>query len=296
MVLTDLYAAIMYLLHGWARVGRWLLPHNVKLFTLVTLKTIGMTYIELYKIFWQLLLLVTSCLVLVSLEAVWHMLLFVLVFTYYLLARPSIDQKTFSYLIGYTPQFLWVCLSVLIMISIGYGDLESFFITRVSHDIWWTYLYYVPYSVFYMLYGAVKLPLLCARPLVSFSALEHSYPFFLILFLYPFTSFFILFLLDSRPTFSAVLKSLYRAFVMQWFTLPFTFPVTYLVFGCYHGLYFYVFSYVISKCSGFFSDYLLLQGTALLSILAMPLFISLWTNVYIKHVHDEFSLYCRQQC
>jgi hypothetical protein len=290
MVLTNAYRSLLYMFHCWIRVSKWLLPHNAKLFVLVTLKAAGILYVELCKRWWPLLMFISGVLVLHKLAILWVIALFLLIYIYYAISRPSIDQKTITYVLAYKKHFFWFCLFIIIAMSL---DELSYLCLLGS---WYNSFYYIPLAVLYGLIAVIRLPLLCVTPLVTFSGLTESKPLFLLLFLYPFPSFFILFLLDSRATATAVLKSLYRASVMQWFTLPFTVPATCLMFGCYYMLHFYFFPYSLAIFSGVCSEQILSQGVALLSIFALPVFISFWTNVYIKHVHDEFSLYCRQQC
>ena len=117
----------MHVLQSWKDSLSLFKPKNFKLFALVTLKTIGETYLTLFKYFWWFIVLcilweymyaplyspVTS-----GVYEVYGLLQYILTFISCVIVRPSVMQKNYSYFKNYSLYFLGFIVGMIVLIGV----------------------------------------------------------------------------------------------------------------------------------------------------------------------------------
>ncbi len=242
----------MQILQAWGESLTIFKPSNFKLFILVTLRSLGQTYVTLATRFWIVLLIalltegvpywLLTCMASYEHEPlVWGMtLLWVaiflgtvlisigLCFTIFLSARPSVLLKDWSYLLSYRRHFL----------------------------------YFVP--IFF-----------CAM------LIRH-----LVLLPFVYSIFVIAFLLDSDARLVSAARSLWRAGVMVLYNAPFVCITSILFVGL-----FYPINLFLSADVAWSSFLFFIARFVLVHFVQLPIMICFYMNFYSKKIHEQFTLY-----
>ena len=296
----------MNILQSWSHCLAIFKPANLKLFLLVTIKAIIETYKILFTRFWHLVLAYIVYVLLINIRSNFSpyadlflpedtvkflirifllpLVSFAIIFFMYLIARPSVAQKSYEYIGKYIKHF---CYFIIFR-----------FIMRYSYNIiinilldYYPDLFFTTHSD----YGGVS----------SNKIMDITQDFLGLAFLIP-LGFFILFLLDSRGTFSATLSSLVRAIKMTLYTFPFGLIAAMVLYGINQLMilfYIYIvpplFSFLAIpqaiKISEDFSLSLTSFSISFIFTLGMVVPICFLTNFYIKNIHENFDLYYKRK-
>ncbi len=273
------------------------LPKNLKLFLLITLKSIIETYKTLFRYFWWLILLniiVEPLLWFVwdSTHAQWAwwlihyipvslLLMFLFYCALFLCARPSVKKKDYAYFKDYP----FHCLYIIV------------FFTGITYEIT-RFWFQLPPTLFHRLVNSIAVIAVgyyWITPLFKGAAGIISG-----IVLSPISAFFILFLLNSEGTVRTIGASLLRAVKMVIYNYPFCL-IVYLLW-CY-GL---PLAWLQSTIAAALYPLTTLLHVSAVKInyhemisssivfLLLPIPIHIWINFYIKKLHEQFSLYFKQ--
>ncbi len=301
----------MHLLNAWKESLSILKPANLKLFLLVTLKSVIDVYKLIFKKFWVMLLAIIFASVTI----------------------PVIIRMYTSPFMGFTDYFGWVVggmagpeitsfvlllvlLEIFILFSICLIECFMYLLTRPSvHLKNYRYLFgyakHCMYIFFYKLFFKTIAIILSIS--LTFLALELVDWVFLnktILSLIDASrvagatlwAFFILFMLDSDGTISSSIKSLWRACKMWMLNFPICIILSCIVVYGNQSILFVVQKIIMILGSRLFglehininSPYALyffyFLGTLIACIIA-PIFICLITNFYFKRLHEQCNEY-----
>ncbi len=301
----------MQLIQSWKNSLKFFYPKNVKLFTLVTLKSIVECYKVLLRYWWWFILLLGAVIIFKAMNIPWslyasissypvkstHVTKNILIFSLhtwldlvmYVLSsffifivcistRPSVSKKDFNYFVSYLPSFCYVIFLLFL-------SAQSVFL-RPWRDWSVIFLFQMLISVFlwiiYFKYWFVFLFWLTATS--------------------PVYIFFLMFLLDSDKRPKQFALSFYRAFKM----VIYNYPLCWLfVMG------FYCIGYIVYYGIGLQMPYLVLQGVQadwavswslatkiilsltiwFLKVLLVPIPVCIFANIYIKKLHEQFDVY-----
>lgn len=261
----------MKLLQTWQDSLLLFKPKSFNLFLLVTLKSIRETYFLLVKKWWWLIMitfffdaLFFSVQTVTFFNSFGRSFLWApLVFIIFLLVRPSVTLKTYTYCMRYQ----WQLLFFFILIFFLYVWL---FIMQ-----WLTgYGYIIAQVMNYISYALFLLPLYCAG---------------ILLYLSPFVIFFLLFILDSDKTIRSFLFSGVRALKMVLYNYPFCF-VTFTVLLSLFLMVKWLIAFFISVIPTYWHSV-----SYVFIVLLLPLPICFFTTLYIKKLHEQFVLYFGEQ-
>jgi hypothetical protein len=202
---------MQYLFQSWKESLALFIPKNAKLFILVTIKTILQSYKLIVRDIWWLFVLSTgldmmyvyffdarSYFVIIPLFS-W----FITIFCMYLIIRPSLQRKGFTYYKEHSKYFIpFMFLSFFV------------FLLEIS----------VAGSAWYLFGG-------------PFTSLQHTFylltalliPATIVIYASPFQSFMILFSLDREVNIANTGKSIGRGFKMAWYNYPFCLIVLLLI-------------------------------------------------------------------
>lgn len=234
----------MYLFESWKASLALFFPKNAHLFALVTLKRIAQSYSIIFRDLWWLIITAIVLEIMnvyyLYLATIWT----VAIFIFYLIIRPSIKRKSWDYYKDYGKHSLLFIIMTLIFIFNILYILILFYLVRVIHIN-----YFIVHAVLLLPGGFV--------------------------YLSPWLSFILLFLLDSPITFTNFFKSWVRGTKMVVYNYPFCFIVVGLLM-----LIAQAFSLLFYEINYYF-----------IAALALPIGLCLWTNFYTKRLHDQFSLY-----
>ncbi len=232
----------MTLLQAWGDSLSLLKPKNLKLFLLVTLKSIIEAYKLLFKYWWWLYVIIigsllvpyfidVSLLTYIRLEKIFCWVYQVLLFATLVTTRPSAEQKNCNYFRRYIPYFLIVV---------------PFLLVFPSH-VWPSALssIYIFFNLFYL--DSPK------RILIG--------------------------KFISKLNGSDILMSFIRTLKMIIYNYPLLLCV---------GITLYAPLYIF--CNSIYAPLLL----NVIKIVLLPVPVCLYTNIYIKKLHDQFDLYFKQ--
>lgn len=260
----------MQLFQVWAESITLLKPQNLKLFLLVTLKSIVETYTILCKKFWAIAvapLIIGMMLILgeqflgYTFFVAWGLdiLLFVALivglflwyFVVFLCARPSTGIKNWQYAIGYWKQGLYFCIVCLLYPFVYMGIIYFLHdVMRLSFTSIW-----VLNDIFFKIYGVL----------------------------------FVAFLLDSDGCLQSVYLSAIRALKMLVFNLPFII-ISLIPFALFNmGLDYFYYYWRVSTVgvAPLWQDFPIYY----LVLLLLPIPVCFYINFYVKKVHEQFNLY-----
>jgi len=288
----------MQLMQAWQDSLKILLPKNLKLFSLVTLKAIVECYKVLLRYWWWLIVLFGA--IIIFKEWLWYGVinrsLFVLtyfskkflgvhiiswldmalnilsqlfIFIVCLATRPSVTKKDVNYFKSYLPYFCYVLILLLPMgltFFFRHWLLSKLFNSLVVFDVYW----------FITLFW-----LTAASPVYIF---------------------FLLFFLDSNKRPKQFFLSFYRSFKMVIYNYPLCWL---LVMG------FYCIGYIIYYGMGLQMPSMAMQQSQavvwsreveiilksaiwFLKVVLAPIPICIFANIYIKKLHEQFDLYFTQ--
>jgi len=274
----------MYLLKSWKESLKFLLPSNLKLFFLVTVKAIITTYRLWFFYFWPLILVYMltepafwmHSLTTISFKQIsvilliQHIIYLLIFFTMILAVRSSTKRKTLAYFISYWRHFIsWLILGVSMLVIFGSlvcvrQLLKIGLYTSIASG--WNL------SEFYM---AMVIRALI-KSVVLFTALA---------------TFFTLFYIDTRGTVGDIWVSFLRALRMGKYNYPFCLTLSFVLFA----LFLIVAFFILLVAIGFVDMqlYAVLAIYKICNLLFLPISISFFTNFYIKRLHDQFKLYVR---
>ena len=251
-----------HLLRSWKESLSLFIPKNAKLFILVTLKTIIQSYKLIFAHLWWLFL-VSWALDVINARYFYNIFFALLplfawlitIFCVYLVIRPSLQRKKFSY----------------------YWEKAYYFI----------HFFIITIFVFFVFFSIVKLLSMLA-PLNEFQYLSiitlSLMPSPLMpLFISPPLTFMIFFALDSDGSLKSIFSSIIRGFKMALYNYPFCL-IFYLI--C---IAIALIGYVAILTFTFFGSSILLSS--LVSHLLIPIPLSVLSNFYTKRLHDQFGLY-----
>lgn len=268
---------MMKLLRSWRDSLLLLAPQNFKLFALVTLKSTFETYKVLARTVWYFWLLPVIILIQQlywSKEAFLAKFMAPLSVPYYIMTgvlyvgfavwitvvfclatRPSIGKKTLDYFQKHARFILILALIAILLWQLHF---------------WWNRFF--P-SYYYELTAALALvPALTALILSDFV---------------PLLTFFILFFLDSDGSVKQLWYAAVRAVKMTVYNLP-------LLVILVVGMVLPVFMLIRYGTSHQWSGYIYVGALLLYLLLLKPLIINIWTNIYIKKLHEMPDLYFKQ--
>ena len=273
----------MTLIQAWIDSLQLLKPKNLKLFVLVTIKSIIEAYKLMFRFFWWLIPLFFGVFLLLALigpytipnyygpiEAIGDMnlrwlngnigpiidILFTLLFLgMCFLTRPSIMQKDWNYLFTHYRKiiFYWIIYALVYAIFAELFSPEKMIVW--DYPLWYPTFYYISSFIIAV-----------------------------------FQIFLILFFADSVGGLRNFLRSFWNSLKMIIFNTPLiiiigSFLYIPFVIDIGYGLY----SQNILNYSLFLKYYHLIF--ILIAILLLPIFICPFANIYIKKVHDQFDLY-----
>ena len=255
----------MQLLQAWKDSLTILRPKNLKLFCLVTLKSILSTYKTLISNFGWLLLSIAIplCFFTRSAEGIWGLFGVYVVFIWlsyliFLAARPSITRKDLAYFTGFKWHALWNTLLYFYLIpalmAVFYGLLNFAFFGNI----------FGPQGAGMSIFVAIfTLPTLA----IIFSILM-------------FISFFsLLFLLDSDGSIKSFGMSLVRGIKMFLYNLPFCL------------LFMIIFAILFGALVLLFGEFMGSSFNTIFIPLLLPVPLCFITNFYIKKLHEQFAVY-----
>lgn len=281
----------MNVLQSWANCLTLFKPASLKLFLLVTLKSIIETYTILFTRFWWavlifVVLVLVSSLNIATQESVWHSILLLLLlrlltmvvmtFLLYLLIRPSVLKKNIEYIKGYVSHLLTVLLFfsvVILAIGLMIGIIAGLTTALVGDrsnvvPFNWQFMYVLVWLL--ITYISIVMP------------------------------FFYFFFLDSDGRFSSAWRSAMRACKMILYTLPFiavVYTMTHVVGYALH--------YAMTILMGKLPQFMVISGAyqiayvqgliAILIVLCTPIMGCFWNNFYIKNIHENFDLYFKRK-
>jgi len=244
----------MQLFQSWKESLLIFKPQNLRLFLLITLKSIVETY-KVWLKYWGWLIIVKLFISLLFQHGglIWEYADYIsdyieltLIFGLFLAVRSSLEKKDFHYFFGYQTSMHFITFSLAGVIFIFVWLLSWSILTyiflgvppRLVNVNWW------------LMYG--------------------------ILYMYLFT-FYSLFLLDSDCSFNNLLMSLTRALKMIFYNIPFM-----IISSIILGLFLWM-----------LQSFLLLGSLLypILLLLLVPIPLCFLTNFYIKRIHDQFDLY-----
>jgi hypothetical protein len=240
----------MTLLQAWGDSLSLLKPQNLKLFLLVTLKSIIEAYKVLMRYWWWLYaIMAVCCFITIPLTALISPWAFqILFFATIASTRPSLFQKDGAY---FKDIMRYFALVIPLLLVLPYA--------------WWP----ATYSMLYLLWVLFFLD--SRRKIVSQdSDVIHSFLNALKMVIYNLPLLLIVHL--ARIIILLVLFMLI-ALLMDFFMVNLIIKYTF---------------------SGFATINASLAWQNLLSIILAPVFICLYTNIYIKKLHDQFDLYFKQ--
>lgn len=256
------------LLKSWADSLKIFYPKNLKLFLLVTLNSVWLGFKVLFKSLWWFLLLDIAMMALLvygnhlfTLNQIYvnYILMAIQafwVFFIYLAVRPSRERKTPVYFLSYFKYLLYFSPFLFVV---------GFLTTKTSA--------FFDYQV-----GSI---------LGAFISLTGAFT--------------MLFFLDSDGSIKSLMHSIVRGFKMLCYNFPFVFVLASLVIYGIRPL----FDFIIRTMNIFFTSvcidyssiicimlgigsFLLIKGLRLVMLI---LLVSIYTNFYVKKVHDQFKLY-----
>ncbi len=256
-----LWRIIMYFLRSWKESVAVFVPSNFKLYMLVTIKNAMETCKNLIYYFWWLVLLVfvfeVGCYYPECLLAgpTWKFinsaLVITLSFALFMLVRPSIRPKGFYYFEQHARKTFIGFIGLYFL----FGYLTSWIGEFVAEWAWHTAASAINYNLLSFL----------------FSLTLFIYGFF---FMLPPFVFSVLFYFDSNGSIKAWFFSILRGFIMFLYNFPFCLLSVVACFGMWHGLQWVLPTYGILI---FFSF--------------IPFVVSYFKTMYVKRLHDQFSLY-----
>lgn len=274
----------MNVLQSWSNSLAILKPANLKLFLLVTLKSIVETYKVLFTKFWW------AVLIFIALDFITFLnissngpLLFlrtiIEIFVYfllYLLIRPSVQKKDVAYVKGYGRYFL---NDLLFLGVIFVGMMIVITASMVVHVA-----------------GRMSGDMLLIDLHAGLKAIGALFSRIYVLVV----PFYYFFFLDSDGRFLSMWHAALRALIMVLYTVPFVVVVYVLNFAIEYAISYADIKHILITFMKF-PQFLVMPGgyevayiDALFDIcifLGMPLLGCLLNNFYIKNIHEQFDLY-----
>jgi hypothetical protein len=177
------------------------------------------------------------------------------IFCIYLVIRPSLPRKTFSYYTQKAPYFLPFFILTIFVFSSFFGILKLFSLLP---------------SLSEFQYMSIITMALLPSPLMP-------------LFISPLLTFMIFFALDSNGSLNSIFASIIRGFKMGLYNYPFCL-IFYLI--C---IAITLIGYIAILTFIFFGSGILLSS--LVSHLLIPIPLAVLSNFYTKRLHDQFGLY-----
>jgi len=263
----------MQLLQSWKESLSIFKPANFKLFVLITIKSVWETYKILFKYFWWLIILLVT--VQFYKTALGMLILFgvplLLVYLILLIARPSVGLKNWAYFGNY---ILYI-IPFLIMVAILFSYYEGVYFNRPSGLTPFVSLSQIITFVF---------------PVQFQSILQRDYrlnflTFFMFLqvLLSPFIILFNLFYLDSDKSFRSIIFSFIRSLKM----VLYNYPAFLIMWTVFLSLWYLLMSILFK----YFTYNVVFTIQLITFVFLVPLLICIFTNLYIKQVHEYFDLY-----
>ena len=275
----------MTLIQSWKDSFKLLLPANLKLFALVTLKSIIECYKVLFRHWWWVMVIFMG----ITLYDLWFnlygyeilygvkiiglglktsMLLLrdsiELLFTFFvyltiLSTRPSVAKKDFSYFNQYLGHFLYIAILLFALIVLRHWDVFP------SGPI---------------LFEPINLVNIIIETFTSFN-----------LFTFPLLVLSLLFFLDSDKRIIQIVFSFYRSIKMIVFNLP-----VFMVICLLMWVVFYFNSRIIDVLMDNRTMFwVYISSWYLIKVLFLtPVFACTFANIYIKKVHEQFNVYFKQ--
>jgi hypothetical protein len=241
----------MYFLRSWKDSLSLFLPSNFKLFFLVTIKCIIQAYKNLFKYFWWLIF-----------------------------ATGAVDFWFSRYALNSRSHTV-VVLSALAVVVVWFVYYFMVYLTIRPSIKPKGYEYYTEYGIYFLYFALYSFITYIIRYLHQLA----WYPYItedLLIYLSPFLTFCILFLLDSDGSFSSACKSIWRGLKMWWYNLPFC-TVAYTIFWLISYLLFMIVLQIFGAKSFLVSP--------IVSALLAPIALCFLNNFYVKRLHDQFTLY-----
>lgn len=242
-----------------------LLRHeSMKMLLLVSLKTLITVYRSLlYAWFLPITLLIGLVLTIPRLLAAFYITLIIRA------ARPSMVYKDIRYW-----QQMSVADWILFFFVVSITALARLIVDPLSSLQTEQVMYYLYQLVLKILFLAEHIWLPSSEQL-----------WIIIPFLSPFLITWMLFLLDAKNSLWAPLESFGRSLIMNLYNYPF-FLIVYAVFRALIEAGFFIITYLAPSL-----PYLFPIGVLILFGIAIPYWICLITNFYIKRLHEQFSIY-----
>lgn len=275
----------MQLFQCWKESLTLFKPANLKLFFLITVKSIWEVYKTLFRYFWPLIFAILILHIykrqyqmpkwLSLLDVTLHLLF---VFFVFVAARSSVPKKTISYFIRHLPFFIPFAVWIVALYSFEY-------LIMYEKLVWYVQLVSVLFAIMTGALGWLVIrSLLTVRNVARLAGHMHYSIFAELLqsWFVPLGTFFTLFMLDSDGRPLTLLRSLHRAMTMVYYNYP-AIILLYIGSAFVYGLILFL---------------LLLTPAwewAPWSLFFSPIPISIFTNFYIKFVHSQFSLYFGQK-
>lgn len=262
------------LFQSWKESLSLLAPKNASLVFLVTIKRIAQSYKYLILHGWWVLLLIAAGIFLpqpwqnsYSLTFFQIFCWFLFFFLMYLIVRPSIKHKGFDYYRQYLKYFLiFILLSFLCgVVTLVIGNITLY----IKNAAFWFLAQMMGTSVRALLpYYLISLYIVCALLFLSLP--------FLPLYINPLFTCTILFMLDNRLSIRSFFRAIWQSIKMVIYNWPF--------FSLMYGVSIFFYALLSTYLAPYFIE-------PFVKNLLVPIPVSLWTIIYTKRLHDQFSLY-----
>jgi len=262
----------MQLLQSWKESLLVFKPSNFKLFLMVTLKSIWETYKSLFYHFWWLVILLVT--VPLHKTAFGLLILFgaplLLVYLILLIARPSVDLKNWAYFAKY---ILYI-IPFLIIVAAIFSYYDHIYFNRPGSltpfiSLSQIIIFIFPVQFQYIVHRDIQL-----NQVELFIALQ--------LLLSPFIILFNLFYLDSDKSLRAIVFSFVRSLKM----ILYNYPACLIIWAIFLLLWYLFWSILWCLSINFALIFELITF-----VLLAPIPICIFSNLYIKQVHEHFDLY-----
>jgi hypothetical protein len=261
----------MHILDSWGKTKEFFERKNFSMFTLVTLKAFKTTYKQIIKYMaMPFLLMLCTAIMHKKMLAICEMLaMYIFIVTcvilFHLALRPSTSCKDWHYYLFYWKHYIFL---ILAPVWIFLGFLAFYFGALIGLE-WGFHRWYLIVLVF------VLMTLLIA-----------------------YVSFMIFFFLDSKATFKAFIKAHILAAKMFVYNIPvcaIVINIVVIIWFLWTMAGFYLYFILMMKLKTFelLNDLGLFVYT-IISLLFVPIIVSILSNMYIKFLHEQSDVYFDQ--
>lgn len=271
---------MLNLLYSWKESLKILIPKNLKLFLLVTLRLALNTYKTLLLYFWWIpvvLFLLLRTRTEINGFIIFFVATFLWIFFTVISARPSLGRKDWHYFID-KAAYIFICFISLIIFGLLLGFFDALVIKFLQAL---TALYIKLQYASSLFFADTKRALLELKIMPLLIGIQrYSYSVSIGMFVMPLLFFNWFFILDTSSRqwldITFFLKAFFRSFIHSFKLYIYNLPLLLVI-----GLIVAAFGLGI-----LLKPYLIIMG-----LLLMPFYICLLSNIYTKRVHEQMDLY-----